>query len=115
MAKAVLEQAASESLSLGHNYIGCEHMLLGLVAVEEGLASQVLRRMGVELRTTRRAVIATLTEYIPAREQAVPAPPAALAEATAESCVGSRPSRTVWPVDLQPTRAMRPCGQAQNG
>jgi ATP-dependent Clp protease ATP-binding subunit ClpA len=83
-AKAVLEQAASESLSLGHNYIGCEHLLLGLVAVENGLASQVLRRMGVELRTTRRAVIATLTEYLPAREQAVPLPPTGLAEATAE-------------------------------
>ncbi len=83
-AKAVLEQAASESLSLGHNYIGCEHLLLGLVAVEEGLASQVLRRMGVELRTTRRAVIATLTEYLPAREQPVPTAPTALAEATAE-------------------------------
>ena len=41
-------------------------------------------RLGVELRTTRRAVIATLTEYLPAREQAVPVPPTALAEATAE-------------------------------
>jgi ATP-dependent Clp protease ATP-binding subunit ClpA len=84
LAKAVLEHAASESLSLGHNYIGCEHLLLGLVAVEDGLASQVLRRMGVELRTTRRAVTATLSEYVRAREQAVPAAPAGLAEATAE-------------------------------
>jgi ATP-dependent Clp protease ATP-binding subunit ClpA len=84
LAKAVLEHAASEALSLGHNYIGCEHLLLGLVAVEDGLASQVLRRMGVELRTTRRAVTAILSEYVHAREQAVAAPPTALAEATAE-------------------------------
>ena len=84
LAKAVLEHAASEALSLGHNYIGCEHLLLGLVAVEDGLASQVLRRMGVELRTTRRAVTTTLSGYAHARDQAVPAPPGALAEATAE-------------------------------
>jgi uroporphyrinogen-III synthase len=48
------------------------------------LASQVLRRMGVELRTTRRAVTATLSGYVHAREQPVPAPLAALGEATAE-------------------------------
>jgi ATP-dependent Clp protease ATP-binding subunit ClpA len=86
LAKAVLEHAASESLSLGHKYIGCEHLLLGLVAVEDGLASQVLRRMGVELRTTRRAVTATLSGYAHAHagEPPVPAPTSALAEATAE-------------------------------
>jgi ATP-dependent Clp protease ATP-binding subunit ClpC len=84
LAKAVLERAATESLSLGHNYIGCEHLLLGLVGVEDGLASQVLRRMGVELRTTRRVVTATLSGYVLAREQVSPAPAEELPEATAE-------------------------------
>jgi ATP-dependent Clp protease ATP-binding subunit ClpA len=84
LAKAVLERAAAESHSLGHNYIGCEHILLGLVAVEDGLASQVLRRMGVELRTTRLAVTGSLSGYVHAREQVAPAPAAVLGEATAE-------------------------------
>lgn len=83
-AKAVLERAVTESISLGHNYIGCEHLLLGLVAVEEGLAGQVLRRMGIEPRATRRAVTATLSGYAQGREQASPAPLAMPTGATAE-------------------------------
>lgn len=60
LAKRALESVTKEALTLGHNYIGTEHLLLGLLATEDGLASQVLRRMGLELRTTRRAVIAAL-------------------------------------------------------
>ena len=48
--KSVLEKAAHEALALGHNYIGCEHLLMGLLAEEQGVASQVLRRMGVDFR-----------------------------------------------------------------
>ena len=47
-------------MSLGHNYVGCEHLLLGLLAVEDAIASKVLRRMGLELRTTRMAVTRAL-------------------------------------------------------
>ena len=83
-AKAVLERAATEAHTFGHNYIGCEHLLLGLVAIEDGLASQVLRRMGVELRTTRRAILAILAGYAQGREQAAAAAPAALSDTTAE-------------------------------
>ncbi|MBW3589173.1 MAG: ATP-dependent Clp protease ATP-binding subunit [Actinobacteria bacterium] len=64
LAKKALEQTTLEALQLGHNYVGCEHLLLGLVATEEGLASQVLRRMGVELRTTRQAVMTALSGFI---------------------------------------------------
>lgn len=64
LAKRSLEAATKEALGLGHNYIGCEHLLLGLLATEEGLASQVLRRMGLELRTTRQAVIKALTRFV---------------------------------------------------
>jgi ATP-dependent Clp protease ATP-binding subunit ClpC len=76
LAKRALELATKEALTLGHNYIGCEHLLLSLIATEEGLASQVLRRMGLELRTTRRAVVTALTGFVhpqqrdSAREQA---------------------------------------------
>jgi ATP-dependent Clp protease ATP-binding subunit ClpA len=66
LAKRALELTTKEALSLGHNYVGCEHLLLGLLATEQGLASKVLRRMGLELRTTRRAVITALTGLVQA-------------------------------------------------
>jgi ATP-dependent Clp protease ATP-binding subunit ClpA len=72
LAKRALEAATKESLTLAHNYIGTEHLLLALLATEDGLASQVLRRMGLELRTTRRAVITELTGFV--QSQTTPAP-----------------------------------------
>jgi ATP-dependent Clp protease ATP-binding subunit ClpC len=71
LSKRALELTTKEALVLGHNYIGCEHLLLGLLATDEGLASKVLRRMGVELRTTRQAVVAVLSNF--AAQQAEPA------------------------------------------
>jgi ATP-dependent Clp protease ATP-binding subunit ClpA len=73
--KQALEQATKEAVGLGHNYIGCEHLLLGVLATEDSLGSKVLRRMGVELRTTRRAVAAALGALM--AERATPAPAAA--------------------------------------
>jgi ATP-dependent Clp protease ATP-binding subunit ClpA len=70
LAKESLEASAKESLAMLHNYVGCEHVLLGLLATEEGLASEVLRRMGVERLTTRRAVITALSGYVHARQNA---------------------------------------------
>jgi ATP-dependent Clp protease ATP-binding subunit ClpA len=67
LAKRALERTAKEALTLGHNYIGCEHLLLGLLATEDGLASQVMRRMGLELRTTRRAVTTALAGVVHAQ------------------------------------------------
>jgi ATP-dependent Clp protease ATP-binding subunit ClpC len=64
LAKQALELTATEALMLGHNYVGCEHLLLGLLATEDGLASKVLRRMGLELRTTRRSVVAALSGFM---------------------------------------------------
>ncbi len=66
-AKSVLEASLKEALGFGHNYIGCEHLLLGLLATEDGLASQVMRQMGLELRTTRRAVASALASFTTAR------------------------------------------------
>jgi ATP-dependent Clp protease ATP-binding subunit ClpA len=80
-AKHALELTAKEALSLGHNYIGCEHVLLGLLATEDGTASKVLRRMGLELRTTRRAVVTALMGVTHARtSERPPAAPDALEE-----------------------------------
>jgi ATP-dependent Clp protease ATP-binding subunit ClpA len=69
LAKRALEGTTKEALTLGHNYIGTEHLLLGLLATEDGLASQVLRRMGLELRTTRRAVVTALTGFVHAKQE----------------------------------------------
>jgi ATP-dependent Clp protease ATP-binding subunit ClpA len=80
LAKRALEAATKESFTLGHNYIGCEHLLLGLLATEDGLASQVLRRMGLELRITRRAVVTALSGFVHA-SQRQPAPPQRPADA----------------------------------
>lgn len=62
-AAAALELSVTESTSLGHNYIGCEHLLLGLVTEPDGTAGQVLRAMGADQRTTRNAVAAALGVY----------------------------------------------------
>jgi ATP-dependent Clp protease ATP-binding subunit ClpA len=75
LAKRALEAATKEALTLGHNYIGTEHLLLALLATEDGLASQVLRRMGLELRTTRRAVITALTGFAQSQTSAAPRVP----------------------------------------
>jgi ATP-dependent Clp protease ATP-binding subunit ClpA len=56
-AKKVLELSLREALQLGHNYIGTEHILLGLIREGEGVAAQVLVRLGADLNRVRRQVI----------------------------------------------------------
>ena len=60
----VLELTVSEATALGHNYVGCEHLLLGLVAEPDGTAGRVLRSRGAESRLVRRAVAAALAGYV---------------------------------------------------
>jgi len=62
-AKKVLELALREALQLGHNYIGTEHILLGLVREGEGVASQVLHKLGADLNRVRQTVIQLLSGY----------------------------------------------------
>ncbi|MEU8267023.1 Clp protease N-terminal domain-containing protein [Sphaerisporangium sp. NPDC049002] len=76
-----LELAVTEATALGHNYVGCEHLLLGLVAEPDGTAGQVLRALGAEPRLTRRAVAAALAGYVHLRAQTQPAAPAVPADA----------------------------------
>jgi ATP-dependent Clp protease ATP-binding subunit ClpC len=61
-AKKVLELSLREALQLGHNYIGTEHILLGLVREGEGVAAQVLQKLGGDLNRVRQAVIRGLGE-----------------------------------------------------
>jgi len=62
-AKKVLELSLREALQLGHNYIGTEHMLLGLVREGEGVAAQVLVSLGADLAKVRQQVIQLLSGY----------------------------------------------------
>ena len=62
-AKKVLELSLRESLQLGHNYIGTEHILLGLLREGEGVATQVLEKLGADLADVRRQVIHLLQGY----------------------------------------------------
>jgi ATP-dependent Clp protease ATP-binding subunit ClpA/post-segregation antitoxin (ccd killing protein) len=63
-----LELTVTEAISLGHNYIGCEHLLLGLLAEPDGAGGTVLRGLGVELRAARHAVSAFLSGYVHLRD-----------------------------------------------
>jgi ATP-dependent Clp protease ATP-binding subunit ClpC len=64
-AKKALEMAAEEARALGHNYIGTEHLLLGLIREEEGVASQVLINLGLDLNTVRNKVMEVLGSELP--------------------------------------------------
>lgn len=72
----VCQLATREALRLGHNYVGCEHLLLSLVDEGDGIGGQVLRLLGVELTTTRRAVASVLAGFVHARRNPA-GPPAA--------------------------------------
>ena len=67
-AKKVIELAMDEARSLGHNYIGTEHLLLGLIKEGEGVASQVLMNLGLELDKVREEVMNLLGSEVPGYE-----------------------------------------------
>src|SRR6478735_4458211 len=62
-AKKVLELSLREARQLGHNYIGTEHILLGLIREGEGVAAQVLVKLGADLSRVRQQVIQLLSGY----------------------------------------------------
>jgi ATP-dependent Clp protease ATP-binding subunit ClpA len=84
-AKKVLELSLREALQLGHNYIGTEHILLGLVREGEGVAAQVLVRLGADLSRVRQQVIQVLSGS---------------ATAGMEAGAGTRPVPMTMPADL---------------
>lgn len=71
-AKKSLELAAEEARSLGHNYIGTEHLLLGLIREGEGVASQVLLNLGLDLNTVRNEIMDLLGSALPGFGQQQP-------------------------------------------
>jgi ATP-dependent Clp protease ATP-binding subunit ClpC len=62
-AKKVLELSLREAQQLGHNYIGTEHILLGLIREGSGVAAQVLVKLGADLNRTRQQVVQLLHGY----------------------------------------------------
>ena len=62
-AKKVLELSLREANRLGHNYIGTEHILLGLIREGEGVAAQVLVKLGADLNRVRQQVLQLLSGY----------------------------------------------------
>src|SRR5437899_2536581 len=73
-AKKVLELSLREALQLGHNYIGTEHILLGLIREGEGVAAQVLVKLGADLNRVRQQVNQLLQGY-QGKEPAAAGPP----------------------------------------
>ena len=63
-ARRVLDLTRGESLRLGHNYIGTEHLLLALVAEEDGIAGRVFREQGVDMDRARAEVVRVLSAYV---------------------------------------------------
>ena len=72
-AKKVLELAVEEAQNMGHSHVGTEHLLLGLIREEEGVAAQVLENLGVRLDIVREEVISLLGEGQPGPAPAAPA------------------------------------------
>ena len=68
-AKKVLELSLREALQLGHNYIGTEHILLGLIREGEGVAAQVLKKLGAELSQVRQTVIKLISSAGESKKQ----------------------------------------------
>lgn len=68
-----LDLAVSEATAMGHNYVGCEHLLIGLSAEMDGNAGRVLRNAGAQPKSVRHAVTAALAGYTHLRATAAPA------------------------------------------
>ena len=68
----MLELSLREALQLGHNYIGTEHILLGLIREGEGVAAQVLQKLGADLNRVRQTVIQLLSGYTAGKGETTP-------------------------------------------
>jgi ATP-dependent Clp protease ATP-binding subunit ClpC len=68
-AKKVLELSLREAVQLGHDYIGTEHILLGLIREGDGVAAQVLVKLGADLNRVRQQVIQLISGPPPGRPQ----------------------------------------------
>jgi ATP-dependent Clp protease ATP-binding subunit ClpC len=100
-AKKVIELAMDEARRLGHNYIGTEHLLLGLIKEGEGVASHVLMNVGLDLNKVRAEVIKLLGSAAPGGEPSSPGQPGAgMGGATAGKGKSKTPALDAFGRDL---------------
>ncbi|WP_042414045.1 Clp protease N-terminal domain-containing protein [Streptacidiphilus anmyonensis] len=71
-ARSAIGAALEAALELGHNYIGCEHLLLGLLAEEESGAGRILHAAGLDATAVRRAIATAMAGFAQARQNATP-------------------------------------------
>jgi ATP-dependent Clp protease ATP-binding subunit ClpC len=112
-AKKVLELSLREALSLGHNYIGTEHMLLGIVRENEGVAAQILVDLGASAETIRGEIVRLLSGGGPSGGVYFPPPASAGWMSYAEMPPPEREERSVeirrlptGPLSVQPLRPL---------
>ncbi len=74
-AKRVIEYAIEEARNLNHNYVGTEHLLLGLLREQDGVAAQVLMNLGLKLEDVREEVLNLLGAGVDPEESSAMAPP----------------------------------------
>jgi len=86
-AKKVIEYAIEEARSLNHNYVGTEHLLLGLLREQDGVAAQVLMNLGLKLEEVREEVLNLLGAGVEPEEGSEPMEPSSGAES------GGQPQR----------------------
>jgi ATP-dependent Clp protease ATP-binding subunit ClpA len=67
--KEAIEQAHRASAELGHDWVGTEHTLLGLIRTEQGLAAQILRNLGFTADELRETVKSEITKRLAARDK----------------------------------------------
>jgi len=91
-AKKVLELSLREALQLGHNYIGTEHILLGLIREGEGVAAQVLQKLGADLNRVRQTVVQLLSGYRAGAEVTGVEGAAEMVELTSETAITEEPT-----------------------
>jgi hypothetical protein len=90
-AKKVLELSLREALQLGHNYIGTEHILLGLIREGEGVAARVLDGLGASLDRVRQQVIQVLAVAGASQAEQVAAGPARIGQQAVTAMVAGGP------------------------
>ena len=97
-AKKVIEYAMEEARNLNHDHVGTEHILLGLIREEEGVAAQILMNFGIKLDDVRGEVLAILGRPEARRGKAVarPAEPIPEPPAFCPKCGQPRVVRVLW-------------------
>jgi Clp amino terminal domain, pathogenicity island component len=99
-AKKVLELSLREAMALGHNYIGTEHILLGLIREGEGVGAQVLVKVGASLDQVRQQVVQILAGTTAAAEQVAAGYPRVAQEAVTSMVAGGPGAFQTEPAEL---------------